>query len=283
MKQTKKLNISPLPEQTENYSHYEESEVRWDRIIFAGVVFVLLLALGIYLVMGDDAERAGTKPDEPTAASLESETPSIPLLEKASKETEMKVKGKETIEPVASRPVAAIKQEKPLEVTVELATEPKVIELPVVTETPAVDQSAVVAIKSEVETRPEVETKPEVETNPASVLIVNSAISRAALSLTVKDDEPGVPLNTSVVMPKEGIIKVILFTEMNHLRGNTLYHEWYRNGKRQARVKIPVNVDPQRSHSSKYINLHMLGQWQVKVIDGQGEPYVMADFEVISP
>jgi hypothetical protein len=52
---------------------------------------------------------------------------------------------------------------------------------------------------------------------------------------------------------------------------------------RQARVKIPVNIATQRSYSSKFINMLMLGEWQVKVVDDNAETYVLADFNVVLP
>jgi len=120
----------------------------------------------------------------------------------------------------------------------------------------------------------------EQDLSPASVLIVNSAIKDAVLSLSIKNDVPGEPLKHSVNMQDQSLIKVILYTEMQGLKGKVLYHEWYRDGVKQARVKIPVNVKNQRSYSSKFIDKYMQGKWQVKVIDSAGEPYVLADFEV---
>ena len=93
--------------------------------------------------------------------------------------------------------------------------------------------------------------------------------------------EPGEPVGYRIQMNDEGIIKLILFTEMDGLRGKTLHHEWYRGDARVARVRIPVNVDQQRSHSSKFINRQMLGVWRVKVVDEQGELYAEANFEVV--
>ena len=82
-------------------------------------------------------------------------------------------------------------------------------------------------------------------------------------------------------MPDSGLIKVMLHTEMHGLAGIRLYHEWSLDGKRQARVRVPVNTAKQTSYSSKFIDKHMLGLWQVKVLDDAGEAYVLADFEVI--
>ena len=118
---------------------------------------------------------------------------------------------------------------------------------------------------------------------PAVVSIKQNTISRAVLTQELKEKEPVSMLPYTVELPPEGIIKVMLFTEMKGLRGTTLYHEWYRNEVRQARVKIPVNVRQQRSHSSKYINTQMTGEWLVRVVDDKSKVYVEAGFSVTNP
>ena len=116
------------------------------------------------------------------------------------------------------------------------------------------------------------------------IRITNSAISRAVFTLDIKDREPVSVLESyELTLPEAGIFKVLLFTEMKGLRGKKLYHDWYLNGVRQARVSIPVNVTHQRSHSSKYINTQMLGDWTVKVVDTHSNEYVNAGFRVVKP
>ncbi len=115
----------------------------------------------------------------------------------------------------------------------------------------------------------------------APVRRLREGISRALLTLDLKDREPGEALGAQVAMNDEGIIKVILFTEMEGLRGKVLHHEWFRNEQRMARVRIPVNTETQRSHSSKFINRQMLGDWMVKVVDDKGDVYATAAFEVV--
>lgn len=122
------------------------------------------------------------------------------------------------------------------------------------------------------------------EASAASVIspvtTLHEGMRRAELTLSLKDGQPVAPLEYDVPMSAEGIIKVILFTEMKDLKGTTLFHDWYREEKRMARVKIPVNVSEQSSYSSKFINRQMTGEWTVKVADQRGELYAQANFRV---
>jgi len=281
-----KLDLSPLPQQGDDYSNYEESEFRWDRILIAAGMLVSAICM-FYLVFFSTSESDSSAPVAVIGKDavedmelVEERAPSMPIKTNLVEKKPIEARTITAPEPVS---VANIEDEIALTLTTtEDIAQPVIVE----------------AIISE-DPKPEILEKPAEETmsnarqpkpvdnvisdvKPASVLIVNSGITRANLSLSLKENQPGKALDHSVVMSGKGIIKVILFTEMSGIRGRTLFHEWYLNGKRLARVKIPVNVSLQKSFSSKFINQQMLGQWQVKVIDDQGEPYVLADFEVIS-
>ena len=275
----KKLNISPLPEQRDDYSQYAESEIRWDRIVIAGVLILLVVIALLSLLFGDDAENSSAPlaianevaielPEKPpeSLSTLAAE----PALSSASehKRDEASQKKNASEVPLAVMPMSESPEAKP-----------RKLEEPVQKPQAPSSEVSKPVVQLEPVAKEPVESAKTEDLKPASVLIVNSGIKEAVLSLSLNKDQPGEPLSHSVVM-NEGLIKVILYTEMQGLNGKVLYHEWYRDGKRQARVRIPVNVRNQNSYSSKFIDKYMLGQWQVKVVDGSGEPYVLADFEV---
>ena len=54
MTQKKKLVLGPLPEQLDDYSKYEESVTRWDRIIMALVVIAVVIGVSVYALLADD-------------------------------------------------------------------------------------------------------------------------------------------------------------------------------------------------------------------------------------
>ncbi len=271
MPSRKKLRLGPLPEQADNYSHYEESVIRWDRIIAVGALVLVSLLVIISLFFGADEERsdiqesASPSPhaDKPVAESQ------VSIADKALINTESEavspLEGESTEAFQAKKPVERL---KPIEATKSL--EAKV--LPAEEKPPA-------TISDTQLSQPYQKEAPEL--NPASVRITNSAIKDVMLRLSTDKGLPAEPIQQSIIMPDSGLIKVMLHTEMHGLAGIRLYHEWSLDGKRQARVRVPVNTAKQTSYSSKFIDKHMLGLWQVKVLDDAGEAYVLADFEVI--
>tara|TARA_R110001592_G_scaffold42654_4_gene138502 strand:+ start:15626 stop:16498 length:873 start_codon:yes stop_codon:yes gene_type:complete len=290
MTQKKKLVLSSLPEQTDDYSRYEQTETRWDRIITVVVILALLIGVLIYVLVGNgdeenDTHELNTALSEERLSVLEPEGISVPtiqnetnIVDELTQETEQSlVNSKQT--------VSNIEQGFIEQVTV---SDSKLNEISLV-EGP-VDQEAKQVVTNDLSSSAESESIVEeahisvvIKARSAQIKIENSAITRAILTLGLKDKEPKGTIPYDLVLPDEGIAKVILFTEMQGLRGKKLYHDWYRNGVRQARVKIPVNANTQNSHSSKYINAQMLGEWQVKVVDEKSELYVLADFRVVLP
>lgn len=278
MSQKKKLVLSPLPEQTVDYSRYEESETRWDRIIAVFVVLAVLMGVLIYFLVGND--------DEGNASNV---------LNTTLTEEQLSVLGSEKTSTYEAKSADVLMQDTEKE---QVGSEQKNIEQAAVnvskseedaiekTAKPETKQTATEdfnASKEPERIATEASGKDVTSTPSARIVIENDGITRALLTQEIKDQEPQGSIPFELALPDEGIVKVILFTEMHGLRGKKLYHEWYRNGVRQARVRVPVNVNKQRSHSSKYINTQMLGDWQVKVLDGKQNSYALAEFKVVLP
>ena len=278
MSQKKKLVLSPLPEQTVDYSRYEESETRWDRIIAVFVVLAVLMGVLIYFLVGNDDEGnasnvLNTTLTEEQLSVLGSEKTSTYEAKSADvlmQDTEQEQAGSEQ----KNIEQAAVNVSKSEEDAIEKTAKP---------ETKQTATEDFNASKEPERIATEASGKDVTSTPSARIVIENDGITRALLTQEIKDQEPQGSIPFELALPDEGIVKVILFTEMHGLRGKKLYHEWYRNGVRQARVRIPVNVNKQRSHSSKYINTQMLGDWQVKVLDGKQNSYALAEFKVVLP
>jgi hypothetical protein len=294
MSQKKKLVLNPLPEQTDDYSRYEQTETRWDRIILTIIVVIGLISGTVYLFSGENqAEKVGVEqPDVPE--QVISATPEID----ESNDHKGMLKSEEVSEPNSLVISLQDKQmQEPIDETVLAKesvseTQQNIVKANSLNteETARIqikDKDVVAAISDELkktEVKVLVEEKQvEEKKTEALVDIRNDAITLAVLTRELRKDVPGRPIPYELSLPKEGIVKVMLFTEMQGLKGQTIFHEWYRNGVRQARVKIPVNIATQRSYSSKFINMLMLGDWQVKVVDENAELFIVADFKVLLP
>lgn len=299
METKKKLMLGPLPEQKEDYSAYEETVVRWDRIIAAGLACLLLVALSLYYAFfqtsphsspkfAEDlsSENKGMIALEQTQENLVSETSTDDQTLSSAVDQADDVQTLETIEQsVIDKPervndksiadeVLVARAEKTADKTglnSDISIEAINEVLPATSSAP---YDAAMQISIQAEQQPQQAL--------AKLEILDGRIEAAVLSSNVANGVPGEPLLNTVSTGSEGIIKVAMFNEMLELKGETLYHEWYRNGRLQATVKIPVNVDGQKSYSSKFINKDMLGDWSVLVRDKTGKQFVTAEFKVVS-
>ncbi len=116
---------------------------------------------------------------------------------------------------------------------------------------------------------------------PTRVTIHSNHITQAQLTTNIRNRTPVDNIQSSIDMNAEGLLRIYLFTEMQDLVGNTLYHSWYRNGKRMARVPISVRNRSARASSSKFIDRFMTGNWTVEVRDNAGTLMVTAEFDVL--
>lgn len=308
MTQKKKLILGPLPDQADDYTQYEETVIRWDRIIGFALVLILLV-IGLVFLLTNDTPTDERVVQNEKGQSLEAQTVEAQTVEgqstnletsdkveeiQLSKPESVKLKSESVsvlssarldLQQLEMKPESAgIQETEQLESVPEQDSEQEEVQSKVVVQQ-AVQSEAGTIQESTSLPSTEIHTSNESDAEKilANVEILSENITEAVLSLDIKNDIPGSPLSYTVSLPEAGIFKVILFTEMKGLRGKTLYHEWYRNGIRQAKVKIPVNVKMQKSYSSKFINYQMLGDWQVKVVDEKDELYILADFRVVHP
>ena len=270
MSQKKKLILGPLPEELD-LSQYEETVTRWDRVIGVALVGLILLSALIYIFL-PEAEQASEQTSEQVSAPAEAQAPvssgANPPAESSLVMPEEPVVAEEKTTEISEKELPSVAQD-PIE------TSPAEAESSVPTQ-PVSENTEATSVDSP--------QKPAADSEAlAELSIKHPAISQAVLTLELNNDKPGSPLPAELALPESGITKVILFTEMQGLRGQTLFHDWYRNGVRQARVKIPVNVNTQRSFSSKFINTQMTGDWQVKVVDAKAILYAEAGFSILAP
>ncbi|MDX1588202.1 MAG: DUF2914 domain-containing protein [Oleiphilaceae bacterium] len=107
--------------------------------------------------------------------------------------------------------------------------------------------------------------------NATPALVHNRApeqVLRATLTTGLRDVEPVDRAPALITMNAQG------------LKGQTLHHNWYRKGQRQARITMKPQLDRLSAHSSKYVDTHQLGDWQVIMVTDEGEVLAEAGFEV---
>jgi hypothetical protein len=58
-------------------------------------------------------------------------------------------------------------------------------------------------------------------------------------------------------------------------------HVWYFGDQERARVTLPVRAATWRTYSSKMIQAHEIGTWQVEILDANGNSLQTVDFEIV--
>lgn len=103
----------------------------------------------------------------------------------------------------------------------------------------------------------------------SDVEILSSNVARFVITSSVIENEPNGKIDNIIF--KNNIATVYAFSEVNDLKDTTLYYIWSMDGQQIAKVKLAINGDRWRSHSSKFIQPTMHGQWKVELKNGQDE------------
>lgn len=295
MPNSQKIPVGPLPEQNDDLSRYEETNILWGRI---GLIFSLVFAVAfsvIYLVSPNNSPEVVSVHEQRRALeaapelaeqnSIADEQPSDKLASKVDPRASQidatassgGGNGKEAAsqsELAALAPAGESARDTAVGAYVEVA--------PAALETPESASQVKDNNPSFSEIRAASVSRRVAQTPTSVITSLHPGILNARLASDVDARrQPIDELGYEVSMDEAGLIKVILHTEMQGIAGVTLFHEWFQGDERRARVRIPVNKASQSSFSSKYIDKHMLGDWSIEVRDDQGELYAMANFTVL--
>ncbi len=131
---------------------------------------------------------------------------------------------------------------------------------PTVTSVTALDESPIPTV-----------SKPTID--PELVQQSNGLIKRAQFTSGIQAREPIDRIDHLLTDPndKASIKQLYFFTEVAKLEGHTIYHQWRLNGEVVAEIPFEVKSNWRwRVFSSKKIVPSMRGDWQVNVVDEQG-------------
>lgn len=101
------------------------------------------------------------------------------------------------------------------------------------------------------------------------------SVARAIITTGVADREPVNNLERVLA----GNEKVLFFTELRGMAGQTVKHRWSYGGEVQAEVEINVGGPRWRAWSSKNLIPEWAGDWNVAVVDAEGNVLSEKDFE----
>ncbi len=115
-----------------------------------------------------------------------------------------------------------------------------------------------------------------------SVKSLTERVHRVKFAKSVENKEP-VGEGNLVVADKNGIAKLVFFTEITGFKDQFITHNWFYEGKKEATIKIGVWANQYRCYSSKYLTRDKTGRWQVVVSDSRGNQLAVGDFDYLAP
>lgn len=102
-------------------------------------------------------------------------------------------------------------------------------------------------------------------TAPAAVPIPGE-VTRALFTHDIKDLEPVDAISTLA----NDRTRIVYFTEIHDMAGQTVKHRWEYNGKIILEVPIKVGTSRWRAYSTKTLDPAWTGEWKVSVVDAAG-------------
>lgn len=89
-------------------------------------------------------------------------------------------------------------------------------------------------------------------------------VARGMFTTAIVDREP----QDDLASLANDQLSVFFFSEMTNMAGQRVTHRWEYNGQVMAEVSFAVGGDRWRAHSSKNLQPIWLGEWTVRVLDG---------------
>jgi len=113
-----------------------------------------------------------------------------------------------------------------------------------------------------------------------SKAVTNNVITRALLTLTIKDNKP-VKLNLPLMLPANKSVPVYYFVEVANMKDRIIFHEWWLGDKLINRKKISIsNNDKWRTVSHQLVAFAAKNNWTVKVVDEKGQLLIEKHFDI---
>lgn len=109
---------------------------------------------------------------------------------------------------------------------------------------------------------------------------LNPYIARAQLAQGVNKLEPYGNIDLPILVDSSKAYGVTYFTEVINMQGDTVFHEWLKEGHSVYKRKINIRGNRWRISTSKLFPYNSIGQWQVRTIAQQGNILHKIDFSV---
>lgn len=113
---------------------------------------------------------------------------------------------------------------------------------------------------------------------PEATTMDSGEVARAAFTTLVAGREP----QDDIESLSNEHNRIIFFTDLRGLSGQSVTHVWERDGAVMARVPFAVSGDRWRVYSTKNLEPSWTGEWTVKVVDANGKVLHSQSFSYVS-
>ena len=110
---------------------------------------------------------------------------------------------------------------------------------------------------------------------------LSAGVTRARLAQGVANREPFGQIDLPVKVNKEFAVGIFYFTELNGMKGQTVWHRWTRKGKVVFEKKKVILGNRWRTYTSKLLTAYSTGSWVVELTNQDGYPLHRIEFEVV--
>ncbi len=116
----------------------------------------------------------------------------------------------------------------------------------------------------------------------ATIETFSADVASVQMSGQISGREPVGYLSRTIDLGTPPFQTVYIFSSLTDRRGERVTYQWFRNGNLQAEVPVLVRGnDRWTSYSSKNINGQMVGDWEVRLVDSEGNSLLKGEFHVV--
>lgn len=108
-------------------------------------------------------------------------------------------------------------------------------------------------------------------------VLIPGAVARAQFTRHIKNLEPVDAVSTLT----NDATRIVYFTEIHDMAGQTVTHRWEYNGKIILEVPIEVGSGRWRAYSTKTLLPSWTGEWKVSVVDAAGHTLSVNTFSYL--
>lgn len=127
---------------------------------------------------------------------------------------------------------------------------------------------------------PESKSAAVVRRPPQTRAATTGQVSEILLAFAAARPAEGDPITSPILLGSGQEKRLMLYTELRDLAGQTVSHRWQHEGRTVAVIPFQVRGDRWRVHSTKRLSAELKGSWQVIVVDGHGATLASRSFVV---